>query len=44
MDEGLPERPLRYIGEECFATFFAQFRDPSLSNQRVAPLLSDERG
>ena len=44
MDEGLPERRLRSIGEECFATFFEQFRDPSLSNEQVASLLSDERG
>ena len=37
MDEGLPERRLRYIGKECFATFFEQFRDPSLSNEQSPP-------
>ena len=44
MDEALLERRLRSIGKECFVTFFEQFRDPSLSNEQVAFLLSDERG
>ena len=43
MDEGFRSRNLISIGKECFVTFLEQFRDPGLSNEQVAFLLSDER-
>ena len=44
MNDQQLDRNLRSIGKECFATFFNEFCDRSLSNEDVAAKIKDERG